>query len=87
MRVARHRNKIFNLKFTDKYFTGKEMPCDFASRHPLPIERLSQKEGEKLMVDEGKGIQVMRVVTGDGPGTTCCSGNGLSTWAPAPTTA
>ena len=28
MRVARHRNKVQDLRFTNKYLPGKSMPCD-----------------------------------------------------------
>ena len=38
------------------------MPYDYASRHPMPIEKLSQ-----LLVDEGENIQVMRVFFDDLP--------------------
>ena len=42
VRVARHRNKVQDLSFTDKYLPGKTMPCDYASRHAVPIEYLNQ---------------------------------------------
>ena len=61
MRVPRHRNKILDLKFTDRYLTGKEMPCNYASRHPMLLKGLSQKERERLLIDEGEDIQVMRL--------------------------
>ena len=28
VRVAKHRNKVQYLRFTDKYLPGKAMPCD-----------------------------------------------------------
>ena len=43
MRVARHRNKVQDLRFTDKYLPGKAMPCDYASRHAVPIEDLNEE--------------------------------------------
>jgi hypothetical protein len=42
------------------------MPCDYASRHALPIEDLT-KEKERLMVDMGEEIEVMRVLMADLP--------------------
>ena len=59
--MARHRNKILDLQFTDKYLPGKQMPCDYASRHAVPIEDLTNKK-EPLTVDEGEDVRVMRVI-------------------------
>ena len=67
VRVSRHRNKVQDLSFTDKYLEGKAMPCDYASRHAAPIEGLNEEEQERLMVDNGKDIQVMRVFIADLP--------------------
>ena len=67
VRVASHRNKIVDLKFTDKYLPGKKMPCDYASRHAVPIEDLTEEEKERLMVDVGEDVQVMRVIMADLP--------------------
>ena len=30
VRVNKHRNKICDLSFTDKYLKGKEVPADFS---------------------------------------------------------
>ena len=43
------------------------MPCDYASRHAVPIEGLDEEEKERLMVDTGEDIQVMRVFIADLP--------------------
>ena len=67
VRVGRHRNKVQDLSFTDKYLPGKTMPCDYASRHAVPIKDLDEDEKERLMVDTGEDIQVMRVFIADLP--------------------
>ena len=67
VRVARHRNKILDLQFTDKNLPGKQMPCDYASRCAVPIEDLTEEEREMLMVDVGEDVQVMRVIMADLP--------------------
>ena len=67
VRVTRHRNKVQDLRFTDKYLEGKAMPCNYASRHAAPIEGLNEEEQERLMVDNGEDIQVMRVYIDDLP--------------------
>ena len=67
VRMARHRSKILYLKFTNKYLPGKQMPCDYAFRHAVPIEGLTKEENEWLMVDEGEDVHVMRVIMADLP--------------------
>ena len=67
VRVARHRNKVQDLRFTDKYLPGKAMPCDYASRHAAPIEDLNEEEKDRLMVDTSEDIEVMRVFIADLP--------------------
>ena len=62
VRINKHRTKILDLKFKDKY-----LPCDHTSRHPRPIEGLTTKEKERLLLDEGDDIQVMRVIMEDLP--------------------
>ena len=44
VRVARHRNKVLDLSFTDKYLPGRLMPCDYASRNAVPIDDLNQEQ-------------------------------------------
>ena len=65
MRVARQRNKVQDLRFTDKYLPGKSTPCDCTSRLVAPIEDLSKEEKERLIVEVGEDIQVMRVIMVD----------------------
>ena len=67
VRVSRHRNKVQDLRFTNKYLPGKSMPCDYASRHAAPIKDLTEEEKEWLIVDVGEDIQVMRVIMADLP--------------------
>ena len=67
VRVGRHRNKVQDLGFTDEYLPGKTMPCDYASRHTVPIKDLDKEGKERLMVDTGEDIQVMRVFIADLP--------------------
>ena len=67
VRSARHRNKVQDLRFNDKYLPGKSMPCNYASRHASPIKDLTEEEKERLMVDVGEDIQVIRVIMADLP--------------------
>ena len=65
VRVARQRNKVQDLRFTDKYLPGKSTPCDYAFRLVAPIEDLSKEEKERLIVEVGEDIRVMRVIMAD----------------------
>ena len=67
VRISKHRSKIIDLTFVDKYLPGKQMPADYNSRHPQPIEHFSQQEREDHMVDDGEDVQIMRVIMADLP--------------------
>ena len=43
------------------------MPADYFSRHPAPIDNLTQHEREADMIDDGDDITVMRVLLDDTP--------------------
>ena len=67
VRITKHRYKIMDLTFTDKYLPGKKMPGDYNSRHPAPITHLNSKERATLLVDDGDEVQIMRVMMADLP--------------------
>ena len=52
VRVARHRNKVQDLRFKDKYLRGKSMPCDYASRH---APHRGPHQGGEGAADSGRG--------------------------------
>ena len=66
-RINKHRSRITDLVFTDKYLPGKNMPADYTSRHPQEIAHLSTDHLDRIGVDEGDDIQIMRVVMADLP--------------------
>ena len=66
-RINKHRSKIIDLSFTDKYLPGSKMPADYASRHPCPIDTLSESQRAEQLIDDGNDVQVMRVVMSDLP--------------------
>ena len=66
-RINKHRSRILDMSFTDKYLPGSRMPADYASRHPAPISHLSEAERSADMIDDGDDILVMRVVMADLP--------------------
>ena len=66
-RINKHRSRITDLTFTDKYLPGKEMPADFNSRHPQDIDHLDSKDKEHMLIDEGDDVQIMRVIMSNLP--------------------
>ena len=60
-RIARHREQVQDLKYTMMHLPGKENPCDYGSRHPLPIEQLEENEKEKLGLNTGNEIYVRKL--------------------------
>ena len=64
-RIARHRDRIQDLDFHAAYMRGCEMPCDYGSRHPNPIEHLSPEEQESLGFDNGKDVYVRKIISLD----------------------
>ena len=66
-RIAKHRSKVTDLSFTDRYLPGTKMPADYFSRHPAPISNLTQQQREADMIDDGEDVMVMRVILDDTP--------------------
>ena len=44
-----------------KHLPGKNNPCDYGSRHPLPVENLEDEDQIKLGLDTGKEIYVRKL--------------------------
>ena len=63
MPVDRHRLKLLGYDFTVIHEPGKLNPCDYASRHPIPLDRYMERELEKLAVAEEVEMHVNRVIT------------------------
>ena len=66
-RIAKHRSKLTDLVFVDKYLPGRKMPADYYSRHPAPINHLNPQERECDMIDDGDDALIMRVILEDTP--------------------
>ena len=60
-RISRHRDQIQDLHYNMEYLPGPENPCDFGSRHPLPIEHLEEADKRKLGLDMGNEIYVRKI--------------------------
>ena len=66
-RINKHRARITDLTFTDKYLSGKVIPVDFNSRHLQSISHLNRQERQEMAVDDGEDIYIMRVIMNDLP--------------------
>lgn len=66
-RISRHRDQIQDLDYTMKHIPGNDNPCDFGSRHPLPIEHLEDADKTKLGLNMGNEIYVRKISTEDSP--------------------
>ena len=67
VRIAKHRSKVIDLDFTDKYLPGRLMPSDYNSRHPTPISGLTEQQREELYIDDGDDVHIMRMILSDLP--------------------
>lgn len=67
VRISKHRMKVQDLCFKDKYMPGRRIPCDYNSRHPQPIQHLSQDDRAKQGIDDGEEIFIRRVFMSDLP--------------------
>jgi hypothetical protein len=67
VRISKHRMKIQDLVFTDKYIKGKDNPCDYGSRHPFPLTNLSEREKEKMGVEDEGEVWIRRLFMSDLP--------------------
>ena len=67
VRVSKHRSKITDLKFEDKYLPGNKNACDYFSRHPMPIEGFTRRQKKENMVDEEEDITIMKIMFSDLP--------------------
>ena len=66
-RIARHRDQTQDLNYTMNHLPGKENPCDYGSRHPLPIEHLQESDKSKMGLDVGDEIYVRNISTENSP--------------------
>lgn len=46
LRVNLHRHKVQGFDYVMKYISGDKNPCDYASRHPAPLEKTPTNEEE-----------------------------------------
>ena len=60
-RLSHHRDKVQDLEYVMNHMPGKEMPCDYGSRHARPINHLSLEEQNSLGFDNGQEVYIRRI--------------------------
>ena len=68
MRISKHRMKVQDLCFKDKYMPGRKIPCDYNSQHPQPMQHLCQEDRVKQGIYDGE-IFISRVCMSNLPDT------------------
>ena len=66
-RVERHRLKVQGFQYTMKYLPGKSNPCDYPSRHPLPLTSYSKEQLADMVIYDDDELCISRIVTDDLP--------------------
>ena len=66
-RIERHRMKVQGFRYTMKHLPGKENPCDYPSRHPLPLSAFSPADQERMIIDDGDELCISHIITEDLP--------------------
>ena len=67
-RVARHKDNVQDHRLTEEHLPGKARPGNNTNCQAAPTKNLDdEEERERLMVDTGGDIQVMRVYIANQP--------------------
>ena len=67
IRVEKYRLKVQNFQYNIKYIPGKKNPCDYASRHPVPLANYSEDEIDNMIIDHGDEYCINKIITDDLP--------------------
>jgi hypothetical protein len=66
-RVERHRLQVQGFQYTMKYLPGKQNPCDYQSRHPVPLTSFTDQELDSMFMDRGDELCISKIITDDLP--------------------
>ena len=66
-RVERHRLKVQGFQYDMKYLPGKDNPCDYQSRHSLPLDTFSDRQLDEMLIDRDDELCISKIVTDDLP--------------------
>ena len=67
VRVERHRVRLQGFDFSVKYEPGRYNPCDYNSRHPLPLPNYEEDEKEEFGIEEGTELYINAIIAEDLP--------------------
>ena len=66
-RVERHKLKTQEFQFKMVHLPGKENPCDYASRHPMPLSSYPAEQLEDMILEHNDEICINAVISDDTP--------------------
>ncbi len=59
-RVERHRLKVQGFQYNMKHLPGRENPCDYGSRHPIPLDQI--KISDDMILDLNEELCISSIV-------------------------
>ena len=66
-RIERHRLRVQGFQYIMKHLPGKSNPCDYPSRHPIPLESYTEKQKESMVIDNDDELCISKLITDDLP--------------------
>ena len=66
-RIERHRLRVQGFQYTMKHLPGKSNPCDYPSRHPIPLESYTEQQKENMVIDNDDELCISKLITDDLP--------------------
>ena len=66
-RVERHHLQVQDFQYTMRYIPGKSNPCDYPSRHPIPLADYTASEIADMVIDQGNELSINKIITDDLP--------------------
>ena len=66
-RLERHRLRVQGFQYNMKHIPGKNNPCDYPSRHPIPLESYTEKQRESMIIDDDDELCISKLITDDLP--------------------
>ena len=66
-RIERHRLRVQGFQYNMKHLPGKSNPCDYPSRHPIPLEAFTEKQKDSMVIDNDDELCISRLITDDLP--------------------
>ena len=67
-RVEHHHHlQVQDFQCTMRYIPGKSSPCDYPSRHPIPLADYTASKIAEMVIDQGDELGINKIITDDLP--------------------